>query len=302
MSTMVPMYGFGGSGGKGAALTVNAPAGCTVTVSKDGKTKTKVAGTDGVAVFKGLATGTWTLTITDGIHTSTKPVVITADYSAVIAFFSATINVTYPAGSTCKATNGSTTLTAPDTSGTWACVVPNAGTWTVSCTNGSETEESSVEITGEGQSASVVLDYEFKVLKVVNGFSKNMESTNQTSEYSMDGDTATFSTYGEGENQANVKFYGNIQIDVTDYNTLTMHVKNNSNQCQHHIGLYSSVASPYGWIDGVATMSFTEKACDDDITIDVSSVTGNNYFAVSMSNLLTSVEYVVEISNVRLWK
>ena len=45
--------------------------------------------------------------------------------------FTATINVTYPAGSTCTATDGKTTLTAPDTNGTWACVVPNAGTWTV---------------------------------------------------------------------------------------------------------------------------------------------------------------------------
>ena len=48
-----------------------------------------------------------------------------------VALFAATINVTYPAGSTCTATDGVTTLTAPDTSGTWACVVPNAGTWTV---------------------------------------------------------------------------------------------------------------------------------------------------------------------------
>lgn len=45
--------------------------------------------------------------------------------------FTATINITYPAGSTCTATCGSTTLTAPNTSGTWACVVPNAGTWKI---------------------------------------------------------------------------------------------------------------------------------------------------------------------------
>lgn len=46
-------------------------------------------------------------------------------------FFGATINITYPAGSTCTATDGITTLAAPDTAGVWACVVPNAGTWTV---------------------------------------------------------------------------------------------------------------------------------------------------------------------------
>lgn len=86
MSTMVPMYGFGGGGGKGAALTVNAPAGCTVTVSKDGKTKTKVAGTDGVAVFKGLSDGEWTVTITDGSLTQSKKVTITMEYAVLIRF------------------------------------------------------------------------------------------------------------------------------------------------------------------------------------------------------------------------
>lgn len=126
------LYGNGGSGGTGATLTITAPAGCTVTVSKDGKTKTKTAGAGGTAVFKGLETGTWTVTITDGGQQASKSVTVTADYATSITFFAATIHITYPAGSVCTATDGITTLTAPDTSGTWECVVPNAGTWTVS--------------------------------------------------------------------------------------------------------------------------------------------------------------------------
>ncbi len=149
----------GGGGGTGGALTVTAPANVTVTVSKDGKTKTKNSGTSGTVVFTGLETGTWTITITNGSQTSTKPVVITADYSAVIAFFSATIHVTYPAGSNCTATDGTTTLTAPDTSGAWECVVPNAGTWTVSCTDGSATAGKPVSITEKGQTSIVTLRY-----------------------------------------------------------------------------------------------------------------------------------------------
>ena len=38
----------------GATLTLTAPVGCTVTVSKDGKSKTKVANDAGMALFKGL--------------------------------------------------------------------------------------------------------------------------------------------------------------------------------------------------------------------------------------------------------
>ena len=80
------LYGNGGSGGTGATLTITAPVGCTVTISKDGKTKTKTAGADGVAVFKGLATGTWTVTITDGTQTASKPVEIVADYDVMMDY------------------------------------------------------------------------------------------------------------------------------------------------------------------------------------------------------------------------
>ena len=148
-----------GGGGSGGTLTVTAPAGVTVTVSKDGKTKTKVANSSGVAVFKGLATGEWTLVITDGDRERSQLVTITADYSTVIAFFAATINITYPAGSTCTATDSVTTLNAPDTSGVWACVVPNTGTWTVSCTDGIDSANRTVEIMSDGQTESIALSY-----------------------------------------------------------------------------------------------------------------------------------------------
>ena len=137
----------------GSTLTVTAPALCTVTVSKDGKTKTKVAGTDGVVVFKGLSSGDWLLSITDGTQTAQKTVTITADYTAAITFFAATIHVTYPAGSTCTATDGVTTLTAPDTSGTWDCVVPNAGTWTITVVEKGWSE--TADISENGQETSV---------------------------------------------------------------------------------------------------------------------------------------------------
>lgn len=75
-----------GGGGSGGTLTVTAPANVTVSVSKDGKTKTKNSGTSGVVVFKGLASGTWTVTITGDGKTAQKNVVITTDYSTAISF------------------------------------------------------------------------------------------------------------------------------------------------------------------------------------------------------------------------
>lgn len=178
----------GGGGGAGATLTVNAPAGVTATVYKETKSKTRTVDANGYAVFKGLETGTWTLTITDGEQTSTVPVVIKADYSAVIAFFAATISITYPAGSTCTCSDGTTTFTAPDTTGVWECIVPNAGTWTISCTDGTDSTEETVEITTDGQSESVELNYREMLIAELNATGWARYSEGVAGEYVRCGD------------------------------------------------------------------------------------------------------------------
>lgn len=143
----------GGGGGTGCTLAITAPVGATVTVSKDGKSKPSKVATTGTVVFKGLETGTWTLTITNGTDTATKTVEIKADYSAEITFFSSTINIVYPAGLACTATDGVTTLNAPDTTGTWTCVVPNKGTWKI--TAGEWSGESVITATGQTETVRV---------------------------------------------------------------------------------------------------------------------------------------------------
>jgi hypothetical protein len=149
----------GGGGGTGCTLTITAPVGATVTVSKDGKSKPSKVATTGAVVFKGLETGTWTVTITNGTDTATKTVEIKADYETQIVFFSATINITYPAGLACTVTHGSTTLNAPDTSGTWDCVVTEAGEWTVKLSTGFAEK---VTVGASGESHTVNKWYVYK--------------------------------------------------------------------------------------------------------------------------------------------
>lgn len=219
-----------GGGGTGGTLTVTAPANVTVTVSKDGKAKTKNSGTSGVVVFKGLASGTWTLTITDGSQTSSKPVVVTADYSTVIAFFAATINITYPAGSTCTCSDGTTTLSAPDTSGTWACIVPNAGTWTAAATDGVENTSESVSITTDGQIAAIELSYLLWLYKsgntynaVTGGWSVSKFSSTGGSfdgVLTLNADSMLLSTEVWGGSVGYANAFTNNSIDLTGVNTL----------------------------------------------------------------------------------
>lgn len=266
MSIAVPLYGFGGSGGgSGGTLTVTAPANVTVTVSKDGKTKTKNSGTSGVVVFKGLASGTWTVTITGDGKTAQKNVVVTTDYSTVIAFFAATINITYPAGSTCTCSDGTTTLSAPDTSGTWACIVPNAGTWTATSTSGTETDSKAVTITTDGQSTSVELSYALFLFK------PNAPSDIIAGEWEMPANSAV-----TAEAELTVKSVNNYngnriisartkgQIDLTEYSTLQATCKA-SGGSDTKLEVYS----------GSSVVASTAIGTDlTTVTVDISALSG----------------------------
>ncbi len=87
MGEMIPLYGFGGKSGRAAStLTITAPVGATVTVSKDGKSKPSKIAVTGTVVFKGLESGIWTITIAKGTDTAEKTVEIKADYSVMISF------------------------------------------------------------------------------------------------------------------------------------------------------------------------------------------------------------------------
>ena len=129
MTDMVPMYGFGG-GQVGGEVRVKVDTGSLVTLTKGDKTKSATVDSSGWAVFKGLDSGLWQIVATLNGQTANGSVLVALNQAVHLTYFTATINITYPAGLTCKATNGSTVLTAPDTSGTWACTVDNPS---VSC-------------------------------------------------------------------------------------------------------------------------------------------------------------------------
>lgn len=270
-----------GGGGSGGTLTVTAPANVTVTVSKDGKTKTKNSGTTGVVVFKGLASGTWTLKITDGSQTSSKPVAITADYSTVIAFFAATINITYPAGSACTCSDGTTTLSAPDTSGTWACIVPNTGTWTASCTNGEDSTSKAVAITADGQTEIVVLSYTL-VLYEKNG--ETVDWSYKAYDYGVPSVNMTLDTlqsqYGEG-NARRPTLYTTAKHDISSYDTLFGSF-DMSGGGEIYLGILSSPPTNGSKVDNVGFVSRAEGngAGNVNLTLDISSFTGEYYIAV----------------------
>ena len=94
--------------------------------------------------------------------------------------FSATINITYPAGSTCTVTNYKKTWTAHNTSGSWIFKANEVGVYTVKATDGTNTKSKSVEITSEGQSVSVELNYGLVLFRSGKGATVEFETAKES--------------------------------------------------------------------------------------------------------------------------
>lgn len=144
-----------------ATISVTWPAGSTCAIA-NGDTRLVAPTTSGSYTFTVTKAGTWVVSCTDGTNIASGSVSITASgesKSVTLQYFISTISVTYPSGSTCTAKCGSTTLTAPNTSGSATFTVTFAGSWVISCSGGGNSTSATVSITASGQSKSVSLSY-----------------------------------------------------------------------------------------------------------------------------------------------
>ena len=281
----------GGGGGSGATLVVSSLANVSVTVSKDDKSYTKNSGSLGSATFKGLSTGTWTVTISGNGQTATKTIEITADYAITIAFFSATINITYPANSNCVVANSGGQTVASDTNtGTsakaWIATVNAKGTYTITATatDGSgKTKSATVSITADGQSASVTLAYELVLFNngVVSGYawdSSNTSSGYGTAEVSKGLIHLGGTTYDDG--LVLRPGWGEIGISsaigLSDYSTLKVHL----NKIDGAEGTAKIQVGTTALGDNTATKTVTLTA-GTTTSLDISSITGSKYISLS---------------------
>lgn len=271
-------------GGAGGNLKVIALAGVAVTVTKGSKVKQKVADAAGVAMFTGLETGAWTVTLPADVSPPTRTVDIDVDYVVVIAYFSATINITYPAGSTCTCSDGTTTLSAPDTSGTWACIVPNAGTWTVSSTDGYKSKSADVVITTNGQTESVTLLYITYLFKdgetydsLTGGWNVNVDAEKQALPFVVAaGKTVNLGTKSN--------------VDMTDYSTISAKTDANIPGVSLTLIIEDSFASS----KPVAVAKL--NTASDEVSLDISNITGSHLIRLASYSEKGGTRYVYEVS------
>ena len=176
-------------------------------------------------------------------------------YSIVSDTQFAVIAITYPSGSTCTCTNGIVTFSAPDTGGSWLCNISETGTWTVNCTDGTNTKSQSVEITSEGQFESMVLSYQLVLF----------------------GDGVLNSDYS-----LSTTYYISPAIDVSNYSTLEIvgrHCQSpysaNFNAC-----LTTDPSSVTSSNTPASKVTIPYSAAEQTYTIDLSGLSGNMYLGI----------------------
>ena len=121
----------------------------------------------------------------------------------------AVIGVEYPAGSICTCEKGGVILRARGTGGAAAFNIPETGSWTVRCTDGSQSAVKTVNITAQGQVKTVTLSYSRVILR--DGV--------LTQGYSIIGNASLENGIQESENGG---FYLTPAIDLTDVNSVTV--------------------------------------------------------------------------------
>lgn len=283
----------GGGGGSGATLTIMGVAGATVTASKDDKTYTRTINSSGTAVFKGLSTGTWTVTMSGSGQTTTRTVEITADYSLTIAFFSATISITYPAASTCVVTDSTGATVASDTNAasaakTWTATVGATGTYTITATSasGGKTKSTTVSITADGQSASATLAYDYIIFSNETGLNSIYSDGGGGAPVEMGKDSSGKKTLTFTADGYSRMSYLKPAIDLTNYSILKI-----SGYCDGgnaYLAFWSKVPVEYD-PSVVAQVTLSNGSSPSSYTIDISKLSGSYYLGAqyAVANIVT---------------
>ena len=150
----------GGAAGTSLSLVVSVKAGAAVTATKGSRTVTGTASSSGSCTLKLPEAGTWTVTATHSGQTSdTKTVSVVDSYAVTLSFYSATINVTAPSGSTVTLKKGGSTLQTKTSTGTVAFTVTETGTYTVEATQNGQSTSGTVNVVSSTTSYSLTLSF-----------------------------------------------------------------------------------------------------------------------------------------------
>ena len=231
-----------------------------------------------------IGNASYTLTATNSAgQTVSKQVYVAKDQvqSVTLAYFSATIKVTYPAKSTCVIKNSSGTQVASDTNTgtaakTWTATVSASGTYTITATatSGGKTKSTTVSITTNGQNVSATLAYDYIIFSNATGLNSVYSDGGGGAPVEIGTDssgkkTLTFTTDGYSRMS-----YLKPAIDLTNYATLK--ISGYADGFDSYLAFWSKIPQEYD-PSIVAKVVLSNGSSPASYTIDVSKLSGSYY-------------------------
>ena len=281
-----------------AVIGVTYPAGSTVTCTNGSKTL-RAKDTTGKALFVIPFAGTWTVKAVKGSQSASKAVSITVEgqvETVTLAYFSATIKVTYPAKSTCVIKNSSGTQVGSDTNTgtaakTWTATVGATGTYTITATatDGSgKTKSTTVSITTNGQNATVKLTYRFYIFKngsgLTSGYSIESSSNNIISAPTVSNDTISWSGDSDG---GGIAICIKPAVALASYTKLCVDFECSYNYGDDYgmgfgVGTDAVLAIRISWVNWTAKVTSTAqgKIARNTVQCDISALTDSEYIKI----------------------
>lgn len=293
----MPIYGAalmgGGSGPAFAAIGAIYPVGAVCTCSYNGQTLT-AKDTSGRALFLVPSAGQWLVKATNGGQEVEDTVSITTQgqvASVTLAFFTATIETTFPTDCTsvtCK--KDAVTLSVPSSElskGAYTFNIPETGEWTVTAGKDGSSKSETVNIT---ESRAYTVDIKFTLVLYDSG-SEYPESTGEWSVTSSSGEYADACEITK--NAKNMVFFVGYHstasfshsqpIDMSGYATL------------HILGKFDDKSSGESGTVGVSTSNSGEEF---NASVSMSGIdSGNVQRDVDLSNVNTNAYFKIYMEN-----
>lgn len=190
----------------------------------------------------------------------------------------AVIDITYPAGATCTCSSGSKVLTAPDTTGQWLAVVPNAGDWVVTITQAGQDSKTETVSVVEGHAYIVELTFQ---LWLYNSGNECVDITGGWGavrlKVTRNEDSITIVPTEQYAGNAGLLYTNNL-IDLTNIKNLHINAFNNSDVDSY---LPLQVAPTQESLSGVIAYVNVPKRQTATVSVDVTDITGEYYVRIS---------------------
>lgn len=208
------------------------------------------------------------------------------------------IKVTYPAGSICTCSNGTKTLTAKDTGGECIFYIPEAGTWTVSCTDGTSSAESApISVTTQNQIDSIILSYNLVLYSAGTeyvGFeNKRYTAQSLVGTYANNGN---YYTLGAANADTSICRSITNKIDLTPFSRLEATCQKRGELTNFgRLSVYTA-DRPEQHLE-----AFTEIGSTKQIySVDISNVTGEYYICVGVATNASINQTWVDVYDILL--